>query len=160
MSSRAREGRSYELKLKKVSSGAVVDKTFRAGERVKEIRLERRTLQFLYRSDDHFYFMDNETYDQYVLDKILIDDQADFLKDGLECAGMLYDGTVIGVELPFFIELEVVETDPGVRGDTAQGGTKPAKLETGLTVQVPLFVTKGETIRIDRRNSTYVERAG
>jgi len=153
-------GAFVRTKLKKVSGGAVVEKTFRSGERMSEIRLERRTIQFLYRSDDHFYFMDNETYDQYVLDKVLLGDQVGFLKEGLDCAGLLNDGTVIGVELPFFIELKVVETDPGVKGDTAQGGTKPAKLETGLTVQVPLFVTSGETIRIDRRTSSYLERAG
>ncbi len=151
-------GAFVRTKLKKVPDGAVVDKTFRAGERVKEVRLERRSLQYLYQSEGHYYLMDSETFDQYVLDEAILGDQVGFLKEGSDCEGLIHNGGVIGVELPYFIDLKVVETDPGVRGDTAQGGTKPAKLETGIIVQVPLFISKGEVIRIDRRNSTYLER--
>lgn len=152
-------GAFVRTKLKKVVGGAVVDKTFRAGERVTEIRLERRGLQYLYRTDEHFYFMDRENFDQYVLDGSVLGDQVGYLRDGTDCEGLLHDGTIIGVELPFFVDLEVTETDPGIRGDTAQGGTKPAKLETGLVVQVPLFVSSGERIRVDRRTGAYLERA-
>ncbi len=151
-------GAFVRTKLKKVPEGAVVDRTFRSGERVNEIRLERRRLQYLYRSDEHYYFMDGETYDQYVLDKAILGDQIGYLKEGSNCEGLVHDGAVIGVELPFFIDLEVIDTDPGIRGDTAQGGSKPAKLETGIVIQVPLFVSKGEVIRVDRRNATYLER--
>jgi elongation factor P len=151
-------GAFVRTKLKKVPDGAVIDKTFRAGERISEVRLDRRKLQYLYRSEDHYYFMDSGTFEQYVLDESVLGDQVGFLKEGFECEGLVYNEQVIGVELPFFIELEVVETDPGVRGDTAQGGTKPAKLETGIVVQVPLFVSKGEVIRVDRRTSEYLER--
>jgi elongation factor P len=151
-------GAFVRTKLKKVTDGTVVDKTFRAGERINEVRLERRGLQYLYRSEGHFYFMDRKSFDQYVLDESVIGDQVYYLKEGSDCEGLLHDGSIIGIELPFFIDLKVVDTDPGVRGDTAQGGTKPAKLETGLTVHVPLFISKGEVIRVDRRTSTYMER--
>jgi elongation factor P len=151
-------GAFVRTKLKKVPDGAVVDKTFRAGERINEVRLERRKLQYLYQSEDLYYLMDSETFDQYVLDETILGDQVGFLKEGSDCEGLIHNGGVIGVELPYFIDLKVVETDPGVRGDTTQGGTKPAKLETGIIVQVPLFISKGEVIRIDRRNSTYLER--
>ena len=153
-------GAFVRTKLKRVSDGAVVDRTFRAGERVNEVRLDRRKLQYLYRSEDHYYFMDGETFEQYVLGEEILGDQVGYLKEGFECDGLIHDGKVIGVELPFFVDLKVVGTDPGVRGDTAQGGTKPAKLETGVVVQVPLFVSEGEVIRVDRRTAAYLERVG
>jgi elongation factor P len=103
--------------------------------------------------------MDMQTYDDIPINEEVIgDDQLRYLKEGMECSGSVHDGAVIMVELPFFIELEVVETDPGVRGDTAQGGTKPAKLETGAVVQVPLFIERGQMIRVDRRENKYLER--
>jgi len=151
-------GAFVRTKLKKVPDGAVVDRTFRAGERVSEVRLERRSLQYLYRSENHYYFMDSETFNQYVLDEAVLGEQVGFLKEGFDCEGLIDGGEVIGIELPYFIDLKVIDTDPGVRGDTAQGGTKPAKLETGIIVQVPLFISKGEVIRIDRRSSSYLER--
>ncbi len=153
-------GAFVRTKLKKVPDGAVVEKTFRAGERINEVRLERRRLQYLYRSDEHYYFMDGETFEQYVLGDAVIGDQVGYLKEGFECEGLVHDGAVIGIELPFFIDLKVVDTDPGVRGDTAQGGTKPARLETGVVVQVPLFISEGEVIRVDRRTGSYLERVG
>lgn len=151
-------GAFVRTKLKRLSNGSVVDRTFRAGERVDEVRLERKPLQYLYRSEDHFCFMDGETFEQYMLGEDVLGDQVGFLKEGIHAEGLLHGGKVIGIELPFFIDLKIVDTDPGVRGDTAQGGTKPARLETGIVVQVPLFVSNGEVIRVDRRSSTYLER--
>ena len=152
-------GAFVRTKLKKVRTGAVLDKTWNAGEKVKEVRLERRPVQYSYTDGAHLHFMDMGTYDDIPLnDDIVGDDQLKYLKEGMECSGLVHDGTVIMIELPFFMELEVVETDPGVRGDTASGGTKPAKLETGAVVQVPLFVVQGQVIKVDRREDKYLER--
>lgn len=144
-------------KLKNVKSGAVLDKTYRSGDKVDDVRLERRKMQYLYRGD--FYtFMDNQTYEQYELDKDTVGDAIKYLKENEVCDVLVTEGNAIAVELPIFVELLVTETDPGVRGDTASGGSKPAKLETGASVQVPLFVEKGQTLKIDTRTDTYVER--
>jgi elongation factor P len=147
-------------KLRNVLTGAVLDKTFRAGERIDEVRLEHRPIQYSYSDGDLYYFMDQETYDMIPLAAdVLGEDQLRYLKENMECTGLVHNEKVISVELPFFVELQIVETDPGVRGDTAQGGTKPAKLETGAVVQVPLFVNEGDVIRVDRREDKYIERA-
>jgi elongation factor P len=152
-------GAFVRSKLKNIKTGAVLDRTWTAGERVTDVRLERRPVQYSYHDGHHFHFMDMETFDDIPIDaEVIGDDQLKYLKEGMECSGLVHDGTVIMVELPFFIELEVVETDPGVRGDTAQGGTKPAKLETGAVVQVPLFIEQGQMIRVDRRENKYLER--
>ncbi len=152
-------GAFVRTKLKKVRTGAVLDKTWNAGEKVKEVRLERRAVQYSYTDGAHLHFMDMGTYDDIPLnDDIVGEDQLKYLKEGMECSGLVHDGTVIMIELPFFMELEVVATDPGVRGDTASGGTKPAKLETGAVVQVPLFVEQGQVIKVDRREDKYLER--
>jgi elongation factor P len=152
-------GAFVRSKLKNVMTGAVIDRTWNAGERVNEVRLERRAVQYSYHDGQHHHFMDMQTYDDIPIgEEVIGDDQLRYLKEGMECSGLVHDGTVIQVELPFFIELQVVETDPGVRGDTAQGGTKPAKLETGAVVQVPLFIEQGETVRVDRREDKYLER--
>lgn len=144
-------------KLKNVKSGAVIDKTYRSGDKVDDVRLERRKMQYLYKGD--FYtFMDNETYEQFELDEETIGNAVKYLKENEVCDVLVTEGNVIGVELPIFVKLLVTETDPGVRGDTASGGSKPAQLETGASVQVPLFVEKGETLKIDTRTDTYVER--
>jgi len=146
-------------KLRNVLTGAVLEKTFRAGERIDEVRLEHRKMQYSYSDGDLYYFMDQETFDMVPLSEDVIgDDQLKYLKENLECDGLVHNDKVIAVELPYFIELEVVQTDPGVRGDTAQGGTKPAKLETGATVMVPLFLNEGDVIRVDRREDKYLER--
>jgi elongation factor P len=152
-------GAFVRSKLKNVKSGAVLDRTWNSGERVKEVRLERRPVQYSY-SDGHlFHFMDLQTYDDIpITGEIIGDDQMKYLKEGMECSGLVHDGGVVSIELPFFIELAVVETEPGVRGDTASGGTKPAKLETGAVVQVPLFVEQGQVIKVDRREDKYLER--
>ena len=153
-------GAFVRTKLKNIRTGAVLDRTFTAGERVTDVRLQRRPMQFSY-VDGHFYhFMDQQTFDDIMLtDDLIGADQLKYLKEGMECEGLVHGDRVIALELPYFVTLEIVETDPGVRGDTATGGTKPAKLETGAVVQVPLFVNQGDVIRVDRREDKYIERA-
>ena len=152
-------GAFVRTKLKNVLSGAVVEKTFRAGEKVDEVRLERRPVQYSYHDGHLYYFMDQQTFEMIPLGEDVIgEDQLAYLKENMECEGLVHGDKVISVELPYFVELEVVQTDPGVRGDTATGGTKPAKLETGAVVQVPLFLNEGEVIRVDRREDKYIER--
>ena len=152
-------GAFVRTKLKNVKTGLVIERTFNAGERVTDVRLERRPLQFSY-ADGHFHhFMDMQTFDDIMLtDELIGSDQLKYLKEGMECEGLVHRDTVILVELPFFVELEVTQTDPGIRGDTATGGTKPAVLETGATVQVPLFIEQGQMIRVDRREDKYLTR--
>ncbi len=152
-------GAFVRTKLKNVLSGKVVEKTFRAGESVTEVRLEHRPVNYSYTDGQLYYFMDAQTFEMIPISGDVIgEDQLLYLKENMECEGLVHDGKVIAVELPFFVELEVVETDPGVRGDTAQGGTKPAKLETGAVVQVPLFIEQGEVIKVDRREDKYLTR--
>jgi elongation factor P len=147
-------------KLRNVLTGSVLEKTFRAGDKIDEVRLEHRPMQYSYQDGDLYYFMDQQTYDSIPLARDVIgEDQLKYLKDGMECDGLVHGEKVISVELPFFVTLAVTETDPGVRGDTATGGTKPAKLETGAVVQVPLFLNEGDLIRVDRREDKYIERA-
>ena len=151
-------GAFVRSKLKDVKSGRVLDVTWRAGEKIDDVRLERRKTQFLY-SDDLYHFMNLDNFEQLALSKEAIGaERAQFLKDGLEIE-MLFDGVgPIIVELPNFVELCIVRTDPGVKGDTATGGSKPATLETGAVVQVPLFIQEGETVKVDTRTGTYVSR--
>jgi elongation factor P len=152
-------GAFVRTKLKNVLTGAVVERTFRAGEKVTEVRLIRRPIQYTYSDGDLYYFMDMETYESIPLSAETIgEDQLRYLQENMECEGLTRDGAVLTVELPQFVELEVVETDPGLRGDTAQGGTKPAKLATGAVVQVPLFIEQGDVLRVDRTADKYLER--
>ncbi len=152
-------GAFVRSKIKNVRTGAVLERTWTAGERVTDVRLERRPIQYSYHDGHHYRFMDLQTYENIPIAAELIgEDQLRYLKENMECSGLVHGEDVILIELPFFIELEVVETDPGVRGDTASGGTKPAKLETGAVVQVPLFVEQGQVIRVDRRDHKYLER--
>jgi len=152
-------GAFVRSKLKNVKTGAVIDRTWNAGERVKDVRLERRAIQFSY-ADGHFYhFMDMRTFDDVMItDEVIGEQQMKYLKEGMECEGLVHNETVLLVDLPNFVELKITRTDPGVRGDTATGGTKPATLETGATVQVPLFLEEGEVIRVDRREDKYLTR--
>jgi elongation factor P len=145
-------------KLKNLKSGKVVENRFRAGESIEIARIERKQYQFLYRDSSSFVFMDNETYEQIpVLDQI-VGEGARFIKEG-ETIDILFDRSdITGLELPITVDLAVVETVPGVRGDTASAGTKPAKVETGATVQVPLFVNEGDLLKIDTRTGAYLER--
>jgi len=145
-------------RLKNVKTGAVIDRTYRSGEKVEDVRLERRKMQYLYKSDELFNFMDSETYDQYSLNAETVGDGVKYLKENDTVDVLVAEGAPIGMELPIFVSLAVVQTDPGVRGDTASGGNKPAVLETGATVQVPLFVETGDVLKIDTRSDAYVER--
>ncbi len=146
-------------KLRDVRTGAVLDKTFSSGEKLDDIRLEHRPMSYSYRDGDFYHFMDLETFDDIMLTEQLIGpEQLKYLKEGMECTGLVHGELVILLELPNFVELTIVETDPGIRGDTASGGTKPATLETGAVVQVPLFVEPGTVIRVDRRDDKYLTR--
>jgi elongation factor P len=146
-------------KLKNVLTGGVVDRTFNAGERIPLARIEKREMQYLYNSDNEYTFMDTETFEQIQLKADDIGDGVKFLKENMTCYVMMYRGASIGVDLPNSVTLEVVETDPGFKGDTATGGTKPAKVETGAVVKVPLFVEVGERITVDTRTGQYLGRA-
>jgi elongation factor P len=145
-------------KLKSVESGKVVDETFRAGERVEEVRLERRSYQYLYREGEFFTFMNTETYEQISLAEDVLGDVPLYIKESDTCSLLLHEGKPLLVEAPLTVELKVQKTDPGLRGDTAQGGTKPAEMETGLVVQVPLFIEEGEVLKIDSRTGKYLGR--
>jgi elongation factor P len=145
-------------RLKNVKTGSTVERTFRAGEKLERATVDNRDMQMLYNDADGYHFMDTESYENLTLQRDLIGDPADFLKDGMRVAMQFHDGTPIGVDLPAHVELKVDETDPGFKGDTATGTTKPAKLETGATVAVPLFVNPGDMIRIDTRDRRYIGR--
>jgi elongation factor P len=146
-------------KMKNVRTGAVVERTFNPGEKFPKAHVDRREMQFLYESDGSYNFMDNETYEQSELTADQLGDGVKYLKENMNISIMFFQGTVIGVELPVAVELTVVETDPGIRGDTATGGTKPAKMESGCVVRVPLFINIGDVLRVDTRTGEYLERA-
>ena len=145
-------------KLKNIRTGSVTEKTFRAGEKVSRAHLERKTMQFLYGSGSDYFFMDTESYEQFSLDEKQLENAVKFLIENMEIDVIEFKGEVVGVEVPMFVELTVAETDPGFKGDTASGGSKPAKLETGLVVQVPFFINEGDKIRVDTRTGGYMER--
>jgi elongation factor P len=153
-----RGGAQVRLKLRDLRSGAIFDRTFSAQEKFARIRVDRRPVQYLYSDGDFYHFMDQQTYEQRSLTREVLGDAVNYLKDGMHLELAYYGEEPIGVELPLNVELRVVQTDPGFRGDTATGGTKPARTETGLVVQVPLFVNTGDVIRIDTRNGGYIER--
>ena len=146
-------------KLKNLITGGTVERTFNAGERVSQARVERREMQYLYENGGDYTFMDAETYEQMQLTAEQVGEGVKYLKENMTCYVMLYNGQSIGVELPNSVDVVVVETDPGLRGDTASGGTKPAKVETGAVVKVPLFIEQGETITVDTRTGQYLGRA-
>ena len=152
-------GAFVRTKLKNVLSGQVVEKTFRAGEKVTSVRLLRRPVNYSYTDGQLYHFMDQESFEMIPISGDLIgQEQLKYLKENMECEGLVHDDNVIAVELPDFVELTVTQTDPGLRGDTAQGGSKPATLETGAEIQVPLFVEQGDVVRVDRREDKYLER--
>lgn len=146
-------------KLRNLRTGTVQEKTFRAGEKVAKARIENRRMQYLYASGDVHTFMDNETYEQIELTSAQIEYELKFLKENMEVHIMSFQGETLGVELPNTVELKVVETEPGVKGDTASNVTKAATLETGLVVQVPLFVNEGDTLIINTSEGKYMSRA-
>ncbi|MBW8064350.1 MAG: elongation factor P [Nitrospira sp.] len=151
-------GAFVRTKLKNYKTGNVIDRTFRSGERFKEPNLEDREMQFLYAAGDTYTFMDTENFEQFPYEKKQLGDNADLLKENMVVKILLHEQEPIAVELPIFIELKVRDTEPGVRGDTASGGTKPAVVETGAVVKVPLYLEVGEVIKIDTRTREYVER--
>jgi elongation factor P len=157
---RGRGSAYVRAKVRNLKTGAITERTFNAGERVPHAFLERRPMQHLYHQDDDYVFMDQQSYDQVTLRADLLGDATRYLKDNTVVTVVYYDDRAIAVELPNAVDLIVVDTAPGIRGDTASGGSKPARLETGATVQVPLFVEVGEIIRVDTRTGQYLERVG
>lgn len=146
-------------KLRNLRNGAIQEKTFRAGEKVGKAQIDNRTMQYLYASGDQHVFMDNESYEQIELPSSAIEYELKFLKENMEVHIIMYHGETLGVELPNTVVLEVTETEPGIKGDTASGGSKPATLETGLIVQVPFFINQGDKLIINTDEGTYVSRA-
>ena len=151
-------GAFVRTKLKRLRTGQVVEDTFRAGEKFQDVRAERRQYQFLYGSGDESHFMNMETFEQVMLPNSIVGDARDFLKDNLEVQLLSIDDEPISIDVPNHVELRVAETEPGVKGDTATGAVKPATLESGLVVQVPLFIETDEMLRIDTRTRKYMER--
>ncbi|MGE8204483.1 elongation factor P [Heyndrickxia sp. NPDC080065] len=146
-------------KLRNLRTGAIQEKTFRAGEKVAKAQIDNRRMQYLYANGDQHVFMDNESYEQIELSSAAIEYELKFLKENMEVQIMMYQAETIGVELPNTVELEVTETEPGIKGDTASGGSKPATVETGLIVQVPFFVNEGDKLIINTTDGSYVSRA-
>lgn len=151
-------GAFVRSKLKNVRTGAVIEKTWRAGERMEQAILERYPMQFSYQQDGEYFFMDTETYEMIPVPKEKIGDGVKFLNEGLEVTAVTHKGEIINIELPLTIEATVVDTDPGVRGDTASGGSKPATLDTGAVIQVPFFINIGDRVKVDTRSGEYLER--
>jgi elongation factor P len=151
-------GAFVRTKIKNLLTGQVKENTFRAGEKITEVRVERQPFQYLYSSDGIYYMMDKKTYEQVELSEAMIADMKDYLKENIDIDILTENDKPLVVELPNFVELEVKQTDPGFKGDTAQGGNKPATMETGLVVQVPLFIGEGDVLRIDTRTGKYVTR--
>jgi elongation factor P len=151
-------GAFVRTRLRNIDTGAVIEKTFRAGEKMESVRTESRPMQFLYRDGDLYYFMDSDTYEQTAIPAEVMGGAAGYIVPNGEMKVLSADGEVVSIEPPAHVDLEVAETDPGLKGDTATGGSKPATLETGLVVQVPLFVNIGERVRVDTRTNEYLTR--
>jgi elongation factor P len=147
------------MKMRNVRTGTTVERTFQAGEKFRRAHLDRKTVQYLYREDGVYHFMDTQTFEQTAMNRDQLGDVANYLKDGQTLELLTYQDQPLGADLPPSVELEVITTDPGLRGDTATAGTKPATLETGLVIQVPLFVNEGDRVRVDTRTAQYLERA-
>jgi len=152
-------GAFVRTKLKNLKTGSVIEHTFRSGDKVDKPDLEEREMQFMYRMENQFHFMETKTYEQIYLDEEHMGDAANYMIENLPVKVLFYKGEPIGIDLPIFISLAIVEAEPGVRGDTVSGATKPAKLESGAVVQVPLFLSVGDKVKIDTRTGTYIERA-
>ena len=151
-------GAFVRTRLRNIDSGAVVEKTFRAGEKLEDVRTESRPMTYLYKDGDLLYFMDADTYDQVAVPAEVVGDAAGYVVEGGTVSVLSADGEVVSVEPPAHVDLEVSQTDPGLKGDTAAGASKPATLETGVTVQVPLFVNIGDRVRVDTRSNEYLTR--
>ncbi len=157
---RGRGSAYVRAKVRNLKTGAITERTFNAGERVPHAFLERREMQYLYHQDGDYVFMDQQSYEQVTLGAELLGDATSYLKDNTVVTVVYFEDRPIAVDLPNSVDLAVVETAPGIRGDTVSGGSKPARLETGTMVQVPLFVEVGEVIRVDTRTGEYLERVG
>ena len=151
-------GAFVRTKLKSLLTGKILEHTFRSGERVKSPDIEEKEVQYLYNDGENYYFMDKESYWQFELAEDQLVDSKDFLQENITLTVLFHNNNPVGVQLPTFVELRIDRTEPGVRGDTAAGGTKPARLETGAVVQVPLFLEEGDIIKIDTRTGEYIER--
>ena len=151
-------GAFVRTKLKSLVTGNVLDRTFRSGDKVKSPNFEEKEMKYLYGDEEGFHFMDTNTYDQICIAGDDLGDSKGFLSEQLSVTVQIYNGRAIGVELPIFVELKITKSDPGIKGDTASGATKPAELETGAVIQVPLFVEEGQVVRIDTRTGDYIER--
>lgn len=152
-------GAFVRTKLRKIKTGQVLEKTFRSGEKIEPVYVDKMKMQFLYRQQDEAILMDMDSYEQIPVNVSVLGDQADFLKEDMEIISIQVKGEVLGYELPNFVELEVVETDPGERGNTVSGGaTKAAKLESGATIQVPFHINIGDILKVDTRSGSYLER--
>ena len=153
-------GAFVRTKLKNVRSGAVLERTYRADEKLEQAVIDKREMQFLYVDGDNYVFMDTGTYDQLPMPRVALGDAANYLKEGDSAVLQMYEGEIVGVDLPAAVELSVVATEPGLQGDRVSGARKPATLETGLVVQVPLFVNIGDRVKVDTRSGEYLTRAG
>jgi len=148
-----------KVKLRDITGGHTIERSFQSDDKLVRARLDSRPIQYLYNDGNLYYFMDQESFEQITLDTSQLDETLNFLKEGNSVEVTSYKGEIVGVELPITVELQVTETDPGFKGDTATGGTKPAKLETGFTTQVPLFINEGDVVKVDTRTGTYLERS-
>ncbi len=147
-------------KIKNVVTGQVIERTFNPTERFEKAHIERKEMMYLYEDGGLYYFMDNNTYEQIPLNKSQVEDALNYITENMSCTIQFYKGEAFSVEPPLFVELKITECEPGIQGDSSKAGYKPATLETGLVIQVPLFVNNGETIRIDTRTGEYMERVG
>ena len=148
-----------KVKLRDIQGGHTIERTFQSAEKLVRARLEYRDMQYLYRDGDLYYFMDEESYEQISINAEHLGDAINYMKEGMSLQVANYKDELVGVELPITVELEVTHTEPGFKGDTAAAGTKPATLETGITIQVPLFIDVGDVLKVDTRTGTYIERA-
>ncbi|MGA7105589.1 MAG: elongation factor P [Candidatus Deferrimicrobiaceae bacterium] len=152
-------GAFVRTKLKNLKTGAVLENTFRSGDKVNKPDLDERGMQFMYLMGNAYHFMDTKTYEQIYLDREHMGDAANYMIENLPVKILFFRGEPIGIDLPIFIDLQIVETEPGLKGDTVSGATKPASLESGAVVQVPLFLNVGDRVKVDTRTGTYIERA-
>lgn len=149
-----------KVKLRDLTDGHTVERSFQSDQKLTRARLESRPMQYLYNDGDLYYFMDVDTFEQTGINRDTLGDALNYLKEGVIVAISSYKGNVMGIELPVAVELEVTDTEPGFKGDTATAGTKPATMETGLNIQVPLFINEGDVIKVDTRTGQYLERSG
>lgn len=152
-------GAFLRTKLKSIKEGTTIDRTFRPSDKVDIAYIEKKTIQYLYSSKDTYEFMDNQTYEQTTLHRDQLGEVVNYLKENLEVTAIIYKNNIIALEAPIFIDMKIISTEPGIKGDTSRSGTKPAKTESGMTILVPLFINENDTVRIDTRTKQYVSRA-